>query len=186
MNISKIGWINLYTITKALDESVAYGVVIQNKSIRNYINGCAMNITLPRAELLSIIKGIEQLVSGDYDVVIYTKCQYIIDAINKNTIMNWSRNGGFKSDGSPVKNMDLWEILFNHIRRFSRVYCKKVRISSNYQELNKFDRWYYKNCVGEYSHTERQAFFIFKYMQEAIKLADAAMFKFVMPFKILK
>jgi len=178
-------WINIFSVAKLYGNRTAYGAVLQNKGQVQYIYGVENNITLPRSELLSIVRAVEYLPTGEYDVVIYTKSQYIVDSINKNIMFTWFNNGGYKSDGSLVKNMDLWRILVSHIHRFRRVYCRKVKISPKYQEVNKFKEWYYKHYIGSRDYTEKQAFFLFKYMQEAIKLADTTVFRFRCPFEVV-
>lgn len=63
-----------------------------------------------RMELIAAIKGLETLISPS-EVDLYSDSQYLVRAFNDNWINNWVKNKWKKSDGSDVKNPDLWKIL---------------------------------------------------------------------------
>ena len=63
-----------------------------------------------RMELVAVIRALE-LTPEKSDVKITTDSRLICDAINKDWLKGWKRKSWKKSDGAPVKNIDLWKIL---------------------------------------------------------------------------
>ena len=52
--------------------------------------------------------------------------RYVTDAVTKNWVYNWRKNGWKKADRSPALNADLWEQLLPLLERH-RVYFVWVR-----------------------------------------------------------
>ena len=60
-----------------------------------------------RMEVLAAIRALETL-TKDSDVDLYTDSKYLSDAVNKNWIKGWIKNGWKTAAKKPVKNQDLW------------------------------------------------------------------------------
>lgn len=63
-----------------------------------------------RMEILAAAKGLAAL-KTPCEVTLHTDSTYLANAIMKNWLANWLRNGWRKRDGKPVTNMDLWRML---------------------------------------------------------------------------
>ena len=61
-------------------------------------------------ELTAVIEALSVL-KEPCEVSLYTDSQYVANAVNKNWLWDWQRHSWKKSDGKPVKNIDLWESL---------------------------------------------------------------------------
>lgn len=71
--------------------------------------GCGMT-TNNRMELVAAIAGIRCLIMP-CEVILYSDSKYLVDAFNQGWIKKWQNNEWKKSDGTPVKNIDLWKLL---------------------------------------------------------------------------
>lgn len=63
-----------------------------------------------RMELLGAIEALEHL-TRPCEVDLYSDSSYLINAINKNWLTSWKKNGWKTASKQPVKNRDLWERL---------------------------------------------------------------------------
>lgn len=83
--------------------------------------GSEQHSTNNRMELMGPIYGLSQLLIP-CDVTIHTDSQYVIGGIGKGWVAGWKRNNWITSTGTPVKNVDLWQLLdelcSRHIVRF--------------------------------------------------------------------
>ena len=68
------------------------------------------NTTNNRMELMAAIAGLEALIRP-CEVTLYSDSKYLTDAFKQNWIKGWQKRGWKKSDGSAVKNIDLWKRL---------------------------------------------------------------------------
>ena len=63
-----------------------------------------------RMELLGAIMGLEAL-NRPCEVELYSDSKYVISAFNENWVDGWIKKNWKKSDGKPVKNVELWKRL---------------------------------------------------------------------------
>ncbi|WP_029321233.1 ribonuclease HI [Butyrivibrio sp. AE3004] len=63
-----------------------------------------------RMELMGAIMGLEAL-NRPCEVDLYSDSKYVISAFNENWINGWIKKNWKKSDGKPVKNIELWKRL---------------------------------------------------------------------------
>ena len=63
-----------------------------------------------RMELMAVIAGLEAL-NRPCQVDLFSDSKYVVDAFNQKWIYGWMKKGWKKSDGKPVKNIDLWKEL---------------------------------------------------------------------------
>ena len=90
-----------------------YGVILRLSSTgyEKEFSGGFKNTTNNRMEILSVSVGLRQLKEPCL-VDVYSDSQYVCNAIQKKWLSTWRKNNWQKSDKKPVKNQDLWEILW--------------------------------------------------------------------------
>lgn len=92
-----------------------YGAILQVVDAKGQLHekelSCGyQKTTNNRMELLAAIRGLEAL-TKPCDVTLYSDSKYLVDAFNQKWIYGWMKKGWKKSDGKPVKNIDLWKEL---------------------------------------------------------------------------
>ncbi len=68
-----------------------------------------------RMELLAVIVPLEKI-KNSYQINLYTDSKYVIEGINS-WLEKWVKNGWKTSSGKHVENKDLWERLYNQLKR---------------------------------------------------------------------
>ena len=71
------------------------------------ISGGYKRTTNNRMELMAAIAGLEAL-NRPCEVALYSDSKYLVDAFTQHWIDSWLKKNWKKSDGSQVKNVDLW------------------------------------------------------------------------------
>jgi ribonuclease HI len=87
-----------------------YGIVMKYGPHRKEISGGFQHTTNNRMELLAVIVALESITNKELKVRVYSDSKYVVDAVNKNWIGQWQRDG-FKKR----MNVDLW-------RRFLKIF----------------------------------------------------------------
>lgn len=115
--------VNAYTDGSALGNPGpgGWGTILEHKGKTKELSGGFARTTNNRMEILAAIKALEAL-TRSARVDLYTDSKYLCDAINKNWLRGWMRNGWKTSAKKPVKNQDLWTrlapLLARHEVRF--------------------------------------------------------------------
>jgi ribonuclease HI len=86
-----------------------WGVLMIFRDIEKELTGGEEATTNNRMELMAAIQGLEQL-KRQSSVDLYTDSKYVSDGI-KTWIIGWKKRNWRTADGSPVKNIDLWQRL---------------------------------------------------------------------------
>jgi len=89
-----------------------WGVILLHGDNKKELFGGEPHTTNNRMELMAVIKGLESL-KEKCDVTIYSDSQYVINAFNLDWIKKWKRNDWKLNTVKPLKNDDLWKILYN-------------------------------------------------------------------------
>lgn len=87
-----------------------WGAVLVYGSTEKELSGAEKDTTNNRMELTAVIKSLEAL-KEPCEVELTTDSKYVCDAINKEWVYSWKRNGWKKADKKPALNVDLWEQL---------------------------------------------------------------------------
>ncbi len=87
-----------------------YCAILKYNQSEKIISGYEADTTNNRMELTAIIEGLKALKVA-CNVVVVSDSKYVCDAINKDWLNNWKRNGWRKSNKKPVLNIDLWKNL---------------------------------------------------------------------------
>lgn len=123
-----------------------YCAILIFNGIERVISGGEDETTNNRMELLAVIKGLEAL-KEPCEVNLYSDSQYVINAINKKWLENWSNSGWRGSSKKGVKNVDLWQALIPLIT-MHKVNFIKVKGHSDNEYNNRCD----KIAVGIYKN----------------------------------
>ena len=96
--------------------SGGWAAIIRFDNIEKEISGGEYNTTNNRMEMLAVINSIQILdIDSTYHIDIYTDSCYVINGITK-WIYSWKQRKWKKSNDQPVKNVDLWKILYYAIK----------------------------------------------------------------------
>ena len=79
---------------------------------RREISGRVDRATNNRMELLAVIQGLRHL-KGRCQVTVTTDSEYVYNAVTKHWLDGWAKRGWMGSNGTPIKNQDLWEKLID-------------------------------------------------------------------------
>lgn len=93
-----------------------WGAILEHPKKDKELSGGFARTTNNRMELLAAIKALEALTTKA-NVDLYTDSKYLCDAVNKNWIRGWVKNGWKTSAKKPVKNQDLWTRLIPLLAR---------------------------------------------------------------------
>ncbi len=121
-----------------------YCAIIVNGVDEKIVSGFECNTTNNRMELLAAIKGLSELKEATR-VRLYSDSQYLVDAFNQGWLANWMRNSWKTSNGGVVKNIDLWNELFELTLKHKITFIK-VKGHSN----NKYNNMCDKIAVEQY------------------------------------
>lgn len=87
-----------------------FGAVLIYNGNEKRISSGFRKTTNNRMELMAAIEALK-LLKEECVVDLYSDSKYLTDAINKNWLSSWQKNGWKKADKKPVLNRDLWEQL---------------------------------------------------------------------------
>lgn len=87
-----------------------WGAVLVFGITEKELSGAEKETTNNRMELTAVIKSLEAL-KEPCEVELTTDSKYVCDAVNKEWVYSWKRNGWKKADKKPALNVDLWEQL---------------------------------------------------------------------------
>ncbi|WP_243544737.1 ribonuclease HI [Pseudodesulfovibrio tunisiensis] len=93
-----------------------YGAVLVYGDNRKELSQGYRNTTNNRMELLAVITALDSL-TRSCSVDLYTDSKYVQQAITKDWLGNWQKNGWKTSAKKPVKNQDLWQRLLPLIKK---------------------------------------------------------------------
>ena len=89
-------------------------------------------------ELTAVIKALE-LVKYPCKIKIYSDSAYVVNAFLQGWIYNWVMKGWKTADGSPVKNKELWEQLYN-FTKIHKIEFIKVKGHADNEYNNRCDK----------------------------------------------
>lgn len=92
-----------------------------------------------RMELMGVIMALTNIVKPS-EIVVTSDSKYLTDAFNQHWITNWMKNEWKKSDGSEVKNVDLWIKLKKLVDRNTKVTFVWVKGHNGHPENERCDK----------------------------------------------
>ena len=87
-----------------------WGAVLVYGAKEKEISGADADTTNNRMELTAVIEALNTL-KEPCNVTLTTDSKYVCDAVNKEWVYSWKKNGWKKADKKPALNIDLWEKL---------------------------------------------------------------------------
>lgn len=118
----------------------AYGAILHYNGHKRYITMGFRNTTNNIMELKAVIEGLKAMKKYDVPIKVYSDSAYVVNGINKGWVKGWKSNGWLKSDGKPVKNMELWDELDCLISLFNEIDFIKVKGHSTNEGNNEVDK----------------------------------------------
>ena len=87
-----------------------WGAVLVYGAKEKEISGADADTTNNRMELTAVIEALNTWTEPG-NVTLTTDSKYVCDAVNKEWVYSWKKNGWKKADKKPALNIDLWEKL---------------------------------------------------------------------------
>ena len=85
-----------------------YGAVLIFGKHRKELSGGFRRTTNNRMELMGVIAALEEL-TRPCNVEIYSDSKYVVDSVQRGSLIRWAKANWHRSPGQPVKNVDLWK-----------------------------------------------------------------------------
>ncbi len=114
-----------------------WGALLRWNGRERELFGGEAHTTNNRMELTAVIQGLNAL-TRPCSVLVTTDSQYVMQGI-RSWMANWKRRGWRTADGSPVKNIDLWQALDAAIARHEAVDWLWVKGHSGHADNERAD-----------------------------------------------
>ena len=88
-----------------------WGAILMYKDAKKEISGGMKQTTNNIMEVTAVIEALKCL-KVESDVQVYSDSAYTVNAFKQGWIYNWMKNGWKTSNGSAVKNKELWQELY--------------------------------------------------------------------------
>lgn len=107
----------------------------ENKKEKVVIKGGEKDTTNNRMEMVAVIDALnfirKNLKEYKFDIRVHSDSSYIVDSVNKGSLLNWQNNGWKTTKGTDVVNRDLWEKLIKLDNKLSPSFIKVKGHSDN-------------------------------------------------------
>ena len=107
-----------------------WGAILMFKDYKKEISGGSEDTTNNIMELTAVIEALK-IVKYPCKIKIYSDSAYVVNAFNQGWIYNWIKKGWKTADKTPVKNKELWEILYNFTKTHEIEFIKVKGHSDN-------------------------------------------------------
>ncbi|GAP39757.1 ribonuclease HI [Flexilinea flocculi] len=88
-----------------------YGTILLFNEKKKEISGGEPHTTNNRMELMAVIEGLQAL-KRPCEVTLYSDSKYLVDMVEGGYLNRWKKNNWMRNKKDPVKNVDLWEKIF--------------------------------------------------------------------------
>ena len=99
-----------------------WGCIVIKNNKEFELSGGEVNTTNNQMELKACIEGLKYVITKNMysvPVIVYADSQYLINGMEKGWVESWEQNDWKKSNGSPVKNPELWKTLLELKRKIN-------------------------------------------------------------------
>lgn len=100
-----------------------WGTILMYKDAKKEMSGGEKETTNNIMELTAVIKGLQAL-KFPCEVDVYSDSAYVVNGFDQGWIYNWKKKNWKTASGSPVKNKDLWEELYNLTQKHKVTFIK--------------------------------------------------------------
>lgn len=114
-----------------------WGSILMCKGVKKEISGGQKETTNNIMELTAVIQAL-RLVKYPCNIKIYSDSAYVVNGFLQGWIYNWIKKSWRTADGSPVKNKELWEELYN-FTKVHKIEFIKVKGHSDNEFNNRCD-----------------------------------------------
>ena len=123
-----------------------WGAILMYKDVKKEISGGEKETTNNIMELTAVIQAL-RLVKFPCKISVYSDSAYVVNAFLQGWIYNWIKKGWKTADGSPVKNKELWQELYNFTKTHDITFIKVKGHSDN--EFNNRCDELARNAIGK-------------------------------------
>ena len=113
-----------------------WAAIVDENGERRELHGAEAKTTNNRMELMAVIRALESLLQPS-QVRVVTDSQYVVLGMTR-WIHSWRRKGWKTASGSPVKNQDLWQMLWDRAEKH-RLTWEWVRGHDGHPENERVD-----------------------------------------------
>lgn len=89
-------------------------------------------------EITAVLEAVK-LLKFPCELKIYSDSAYVVNCFNQNWIYSWKKNNWKNSEKKPVKNKELWEELYNELKKHKKFEFIKVKGHSDNELNNRCD-----------------------------------------------
>ena len=114
-----------------------WGAVLMKDDYKKEISGGNKETTNNIMELTAVIQAL-RIVKYPCKIKLYSDSAYVVNGFLQGWIYNWVKKGWKTADGSPVKNKELWEELYN-FTKIHQIEFIKVKGHADNQYNNRCD-----------------------------------------------
>lgn len=107
-----------------------WGAILMYKDNKKEISGGKKDTTNNVMELTAVIEALK-LVKFPCKIKVYSDSAYVVNGFLQGWIYNWIKKNWRTADGSPVKNKELWETLYNFTQTHEIEFIKVKGHSDN-------------------------------------------------------
>lgn len=107
-----------------------WGAILMYKNTKKEISGGKKDTTNNIMELTAVIEALK-LVKFPCTIKVYSDSAYVVNGFLQGWIYNWIKKNWRTADGSPVKNKELWETLYNFTKTHEIEFIKVKGHSDN-------------------------------------------------------
>ena len=109
-----------------------WGAILMYKEYKKEISGGNNDTTNNIMEITAVIEALKLLKEPcNSEVEVYSDSAYVVNAFNNGWIYNWKKNNWKTASKDPVRNKELWEILYELVRKFNVKFIKVKGHSDN-------------------------------------------------------
>ena len=114
-----------------------WGAILMYGNHKKEISGANPNTTNNIMELTAVVEALK-LIKFPCSIKVYSDSAYVINGFTQGWIYNWMKKGWKTADGSPVKNKELWQTLYQYTQ-IHKIGFIKVKGHSDNEYNNRCD-----------------------------------------------
>ena len=114
-----------------------WGAILMYGDYKKEISGANPSTTNNIMELTAVVEALK-LMKFPCSIKVYSDSAYVINGFSQGWIYNWIKKGWKTADGSPVKNKELWQALYQ-FTQIHKIEFIKVKGHSDNDYNNRCD-----------------------------------------------